>query len=89
MSKNIIKVQNVDKGGRGEGGQSMWTVIEFYNIIIKSANVDGGEGGLNAYPQNVDKRHVFFNPSIRYTLGWHLVETKMSMLGAVLNTCIE
>ena len=32
--------------------------------MIKSADVDKG-GGENAYPQNVDKKHVFFfNPSL-------------------------
>ena len=36
----MIKIQNVDKGGRGEGGQPMWIIIKLYNIIIKSTNVD-------------------------------------------------
>ena len=31
---------------RAGGGQTMWIIIKFYNIIIKSANVDkGGKGG--------------------------------------------
>ena len=42
----------------GGGGQPMWIIIKFYNIIIKSANVDKG-GGLIAYPQNVDKKTCF------------------------------
>ena len=39
----------------------MWIIIKFYNIVIKSANVDkgGGGGGQNAYPQNVDKKTFF------------------------------
>ena len=32
-------------GGKGVGGQPMWIIIKFYNIIIKSANVDKGGGG--------------------------------------------
>ena len=35
----------------------MWIIIKFYNIIIKSANVDKG---YNANPQNVDKNTFFF-----------------------------
>ena len=32
-------------GGKG-GGQPMWIIFKFYNIIIKFANMDkGGEGG--------------------------------------------
>ena len=34
-----------------------------YYIIIKSANMDKG-GGVNAYPQNVDKKSFFFTPSL-------------------------
>ena len=48
----------MDKGGRG-GGQPMWIIFKFYNIITKSANVDKGGGG-NTYPQNVDKNMFFF-----------------------------
>ena len=36
----------------------MWKI--FYNIIIKSANVD--KGGGEAYPQNVDRKDIFFKP---------------------------
>ena len=44
---------------RAGGGRIIFT---FYNIIVKSANVDKGGG---AYPQNVDKKKVFFlNPSL-------------------------
>ena len=32
-------------GGRGEGGKPMWTIILFYDIIIKSANMEKGEWG--------------------------------------------
>ena len=28
----------------GGGGHPMWIIIKFYNIIIKSANVDEGGG---------------------------------------------
>ena len=28
----------------GGGGQPMWIIFKFYDIIIKSANVDKGEG---------------------------------------------
>ena len=36
----------MDKGGR-EVGQPMWIIFRFYNIILKSANVDkGGRGTL-------------------------------------------
>ena len=37
---------------------AMWLMIKFYNIIIKSANMDMG-GGVNSYSQNVDKCIVF------------------------------
>ena len=43
----------------------MWVIFKFYNIILKSANVDGGGGGEDSYPQNVDKKTCFFyNPSL-------------------------
>ena len=36
-----------------------------YMINIKSADVDkGGGGGSNSYPQNVDKKDVFFFESL-------------------------
>ena len=44
-------------GRRGVGGQPMWIIFTFYNISIKSANVDKG-GGVDAYPQNVDKKII-------------------------------
>ena len=46
--KTIIKIQNMDKG-RGGGGQPMWIIFRFHNIINW---IRGGEDG---YPQNVDK----------------------------------
>ena len=49
----------MDKGWGG-GGEPMWIIIKFYNIIKKSANLDKGGGGGSAYPQNVDKINVFF-----------------------------
>ena len=33
------------RAGGGGGCQTMWIIFRFYNIIIKSANVDKGEGG--------------------------------------------
>ena len=33
--KSIVKNKNVDKGGRHGGGQPMWIIFKFYNIIIK------------------------------------------------------
>ena len=69
---NISKIQNVDKGGRG-GGQPMWIIFKFYNIIIKSANVDNG-GEQPAYPQNKDKKGFFFNPSLT-SVGLQLIPT--------------
>ena len=29
----------------GGGGQPMWIIFKFYNVIIKSANMDKGGGG--------------------------------------------
>ena len=43
----------------------MWIIIKFYNIIIKSANMDKGGGDQNAYPQNVDVYFFLLNPSLR------------------------
>ena len=40
-----MKIQNVDKEGGGGGDQPMWIILKFYNIIIKSANVDKGWWG--------------------------------------------
>ena len=48
----------------GRGAQPMWIIFKFYNIIIKSANVDKGAGGYNAYPQNVDKKTCFLTPPL-------------------------
>ena len=59
------KKKNVDKAWRGEGGgQPMWIPIKFYDIIIKSANMDKG-GRVNAHLQNVVKKTCFFNPLLR------------------------
>ena len=32
------------------GGPPMWIIFKFYNIIIKSANVDKGGGGGWSWP---------------------------------------
>ena len=45
----------------GVGGQPMWIIIKFYNIIIKSANVyKGGGGGKTLIHKMWIKRRVFF-----------------------------
>ena len=54
--------------GGGRGGQPMWIINKFYNIIIKSANVDKG-WGVNAYPQNVDKKTFFLEPLTKGSAG--------------------
>ena len=47
------------------GGQPMWIVFTFYNIILKSANVDkGGGGGKTLIHKMWIRRHVFFYPSL-------------------------
>ena len=50
----------MDKGGRG-GGQPMWIIIKFYNIIIKSANGDKGGGGKTLIHKMLLKI-LFFKP---------------------------
>ena len=56
---------------RGGGGQPMWIIFRFYNIIIKSANMDKGGGGFGVrrYPQNVDKKTFFFFKPLPYIAG--------------------
>ena len=54
----------MDKGGRGGGGQPMWIIFKFYNIIIKSANVDKGWGWGTLIHKMCIKIRVFFNPSL-------------------------
>ena len=46
----------------GGVGQPMWILFKFYNIIIKSANVDkgGGEGGKTLIHKMWIKIRVFF-----------------------------
>ena len=50
----------MDKGGRG-GGQPMWIILKFYNIIIKSANVDKW-GGKTLIHKMWIKIRVFLTP---------------------------
>ena len=58
----------MDKGGRGVG-QPMWIIFKFFNIIIKSANVDkGGRGKTLIHKMWIKRRVIFLNPS--------LIETK-------------
>ena len=47
------------------GGQTMWIIIKFYNIIIKSANVDKG-GGVKRLSTKCGYKYFFIfllNPS--------------------------
>ena len=47
------------------GGQPMWIIFKFYNIIIKSANVDKGGGGKTLIHKMWIKIRVFLlNPSL-------------------------
>ena len=40
-----MKIQNLDKGGRGEGGQPMWIILKFYIIILNPPTWIRGGGG--------------------------------------------
>ena len=48
---------------RAGGAQSMWIILKFYHIILKSANVDRGGGGKTLIHKMWIKRH-FCNPSL-------------------------
>ena len=50
----------------------MWIIFKFYNIIIKSANMDEG-GGYDAYPQNVDKKTCVFLPLPQFTVTCDII----------------
>ena len=43
--------------------QTMWILFKFYNIIIKSANMDRG-GGRTLINKMWIKIHVFLTPSL-------------------------
>ena len=44
----------------------MWIIFKFYNIIIKSVNVDKGGGGKTLIHNMWIKKRVFFvNPFLR------------------------
>ena len=43
----------------GVGGHPMWIIFTFYNIIIKSADVDKGGGGKTIIHKIWIKRGVF------------------------------
>ena len=58
-----MKIQNVDKGGRGGGRQPIWIIIKFYNIILKFANVDKG-GGETLIHKMWIKKTFFINFSL-------------------------
>ena len=45
---------------RGGGGQSMWIIFKFYNIIIKFANVDKGWGSKTLIHKMWIKRRFLF-----------------------------
>ena len=50
-------------GGGVGGGQPMWIIIKFYNIVIKFANVDkGGEGKTLIHKMWI--KRFFLNPSL-------------------------
>ena len=44
----------------GGGGQPMWIIFTFYNIILKSAKVHKGGGGKTL----MDKKTCFFTPPL-------------------------
>ena len=44
----------------GGGGQPIWIILKFYNIIIKSANVDKRGGGKTLIHKMWIKRRGFF-----------------------------
>ena len=67
-------------GGRGH---QMWIIIKFYNIIIKSANVDKGGGGKTLIHNMGIKIHVFFNPSLSMSIF-----NRPGISGAVLLTTL-
>ena len=47
-------------GGGGVSRCGLYLQVRFYNIIIKSGNVDKGGGGKTLInPQNVDKKTCF------------------------------
>ena len=60
----------------GGGGQPMWMIIKFYNIIIKSANVDKG-GGVKRLSTRCGKKYVFLflNPSLRGIIIFAITKT--------------
>ena len=47
----------------GGVGQPMWIIFNFFDIIIKSANVDK-DGGKDAYPQNVNLKKILSLPCL-------------------------
>ena len=49
-------------GGGGRGGQPMWIIFSFYNIIIKTANVDKGGGKTLIHKMWIKKTFVFLEP---------------------------
>ena len=52
------------------GGQPMWIIIKFYNIIIKFANVDKGEGGKTLIHKMWIKRRFFLTPPLAILLNF-------------------
>ena len=69
----------MDKGERG-GGQPMWIIFKFYNIIIKSANVDKGGGGKTLIHKMWIKRRVFFNEPLPK------IATHLSLVASLAST---
>ena len=48
----------------GRGGQPIWIIFTFYNIIIKSANMDKGGGGKTLIHKMWIKRRFFLTPPL-------------------------
>ena len=58
------KSLNVDKCGTGGGGQSMWEIIKYCHIDLKSANMDREGGGVNRLFTNCRYKFFLALPSV-------------------------
>ena len=71
----------------GGGVQPMWIIFTFYNIIIKSANVDKGRGVKRLSTKFRIKRHVFFKtPPLQKTSTLRTDALKFEYILLVKNT---
>ena len=59
------------RAGGGGGVCQMWKILKFYNIIIKSANVDKEEGKTLIHKMWI-KKGVFLTPPKEYSLMYSL-----------------